>query len=454
MKVFTTVKLTQNREMTPEGYMLCRNAVLARTGEQIYGPGETPVKPGPDGRVRISRSADELFSDKTMASFNGKPLIRLHPRTPDGQLKFVDAASWKDLSGGILLNVRRGQGADDDLLLGDILVTDEQTIRLVRGGKPELSLGYDCDYFADPDKPGFGLQKNILGNHVAIVPAARCGSRCSIGDEADINQERPVKQNLVQRIAARLAAAFQSGNESDHSAALQELQATPTGDERTADCGAHEALAQHQQAFNDHAERNDAEHADFHRRLEALEGRNKAADDAARATADAQAAAARATADQALEARIVVETGAEAAVVKAATADSKLLAPVFQAAVSGAEVLKPGLQAPTFDEAAKPADTLAAIDGLRRKAVDAALDDPDTRAKLEAMAGGKKIESAALTVDEIRTTFNAAVALRKERNNAAPFKPATITAPAGGKKAPRSIADLNRLHAEHFGTQH
>jgi hypothetical protein len=70
--------------------------------------------------------------------------------------------------------VRRGTGADADVLLADMLITDAEGIQLIRSGKRAVSFGYDAHYRQIAD--GMGAQHNIRCNHVALVDEGRCGA--------------------------------------------------------------------------------------------------------------------------------------------------------------------------------------------------------------------------------------------------------------------------------------
>ncbi|MCT9017197.1 DUF2213 domain-containing protein, partial [Cupriavidus gilardii] len=71
MRHYTVHRLGPKRALTPEGFLLCEDVPVARTGEMLYGPGEVPVEPGPDGLIRISRTPDEVFRPETLASCIG-----------------------------------------------------------------------------------------------------------------------------------------------------------------------------------------------------------------------------------------------------------------------------------------------------------------------------------------------------------------------------------------------
>ena len=173
-RFYTTEQLGPKRSLTPEGFLLCEDVPLARPGEMIYGPDETPIEAGPDGITHITRTLDELFKPETLASFNGKPVTNEHPDED------VTPSNWKRYAVGVLLNVRKGTGDNEGLMVGDMLITDPETIEDIRGDKREVSLGYDADY--KKTGPGKGEQSNILGNHVALVERGRCGPRCAIHD--------------------------------------------------------------------------------------------------------------------------------------------------------------------------------------------------------------------------------------------------------------------------------
>ena len=57
----------------PEGYLLCLNVPVARTGMQEYLPEELglPAGSGPPGLIPVIRPEEEVFSKETIASFEG-----------------------------------------------------------------------------------------------------------------------------------------------------------------------------------------------------------------------------------------------------------------------------------------------------------------------------------------------------------------------------------------------
>ena len=189
----TVEQIGAKRHKTPEGFLVCEDVPIARTGWMIYGPNEVPVKTGDNGVAMIHRGPETLFHPETIASFIGKPVTDDHP--PSGE---VTPENWQQVSKGTVLNVRRGAGDDGDTLRADLLITDRDTIEAIDAGKREVSAGYEAEY--ETTGAGEGKQLNILGNHVALVERGRCGPRCAIGDHQSTTSP-PTKGS--QSMAAR-----------------------------------------------------------------------------------------------------------------------------------------------------------------------------------------------------------------------------------------------------------
>lgn len=200
MRIRTVVNLSEHLTKTPEGYLLCRDAALGRTGVMRYLPEEVSddITRGFAGKeVLVYRDDAEVFAPEALASFEGKPLTLDHPDED------VDPENWAELARGIVTNVHRGTGPASDLVLADILVTDAEAIAAIEGGLRELSCGYDAE--VERIRPGVGRQTHIRGNHVALVDHGRAGGRCKIKDE-DAMAKKP-KGTPWQRLRRWLDAA-------------------------------------------------------------------------------------------------------------------------------------------------------------------------------------------------------------------------------------------------------
>lgn len=66
----------------------------------------------------------------------------------------------------------------------------------------EISCGYDCLWAPDGDRY---IQRNIRGNHIAVVDRGRAGPRVSIHDSKPKGEKRMSKKSLLGKILAAFA---------------------------------------------------------------------------------------------------------------------------------------------------------------------------------------------------------------------------------------------------------
>jgi len=162
-----------------DGFLKVR-ARAARSGVYDYlgievDPRGTKFKP--NDVVKVYRPADEVFDKASLASFVGKPITNDHPTTA------VTAANWRDHARGSIF----GAVKDGDYVGFDLAFMDADTIAAVDAGKRELSNGYSCDLSIEdgvtPDGVAYqAVQRNIRGNHVALVDQGRAGPDCRVSD--------------------------------------------------------------------------------------------------------------------------------------------------------------------------------------------------------------------------------------------------------------------------------
>jgi hypothetical protein len=201
---FHTVEtISPNISKTAEGYLVCANVPIARVGPLNYAAGE--IEGFIDATV-AERAADDLFDPDTIASFEGKPVTVGHPRDRNGGIVFVDVDNWQLYSRGHAANVRPDR--ENGHLLADLVLTTGEAQQYVDAGIREVSAGYDAEY--EEFEPGKARQKNIRGNHIAIVLKGRCGAECAIIDEetAPEGQSVKLKSTKLQALLARFTDAF------------------------------------------------------------------------------------------------------------------------------------------------------------------------------------------------------------------------------------------------------
>ena len=465
---YVTEKLGPKQSLTPEGFLLCEEVPLARTGMMIYGPNETPIEAGPDGIVKIMREPEDVFTAETLASAQGKPVTNDHPDED------VTPSNWKDLCHGTMLNVRRGEGFMDDLMLGDLLITTPEGIEAVRGGKVEVSLGYEADY--DETGPGVGKQSNIIINHIALVDQGRCGPRCAISDAKPNLLRSGTMKTKGNRILDALMKAFKAKDAAEVEELAKKVGDEMEGGEGTeteggdthVHAGGGEGFVKDED-FQAHKSDTEGGLAELRKRIEALESAatgGKKADDA-EMSEEEKAAAEKKAADDATEAQKAEEAQQAARDEELPEAaldevpeelrenakkakDSAYLADSFQDTVAMAEILVPGIRIPTFDRAGKPGSEYKKICNFRRQALDLAYAQPATRATLDEVLGNKGLDTKNMTCDAVRTLFRSAASAQRASNNASATRKVGDQKPA--KVAPKSLAELNRINAAKYGS--
>lgn len=189
-------KLSPNMAKTPEGFLVCQNVPIARTGYQKYYAQELDENAEPNVVVNVYRSPDEVFSPATLASFEGKPVTNEHPSedvTPENYAKY---------SKGHVQHVRVGKGDDSDKIMADLYITDPELMQLIQDGKRDVSAGY---YAEDKeDKNGRICQTHIRGNHIAVVDEGRAGRSVSIRDSKN-RKKGDVSMSRKQRVKSIIA---------------------------------------------------------------------------------------------------------------------------------------------------------------------------------------------------------------------------------------------------------
>lgn len=388
------------RQRLGNGFLLCRDVPVARTGWMQYLPGETPIKTRDNHPVAyVKRGEDELFSPQTVGSLIAAAVTIEHPAAD------VTPQNVGSLGKGYCLDARRGDGDDRDVLLADLIITDPHAIERIEamdrtGRAVEVSLGYEADYFQT--EPGEGEQRNIIINHIALVDRGRCGPRCAIGDSdpdhptatkehsmpGATQGARPrVKLNEARaRVAEAVSALEDAESEEQEDAGVHvhvhTADADPGGRERTLDADTEARISGIESNVESMGE-TVLELSSLVRDFIAGGGKGR--------TADSEP---------------VPQEG-----------DSKALERGFQEFVSQAEVLVPGFKVPTFDSALPRAKTVDAMCAGRRAVLVQFSGSPEGKAVLSSVTGDE-LDLAQAPCDQVAIAFRSAAALRGAQNNA------------------------------------
>lgn len=466
---FHAEPIGEKRSRTPEGYLICHDVPLARTGFQDYGgweiedPAVTPAD-----KFRVERLDEHVFSPESVASWQGKAVTNDHPPallTPE-----TDGLHRR----GTMINPRRGEGDQKDLLLVDMIVTCSQLMRDIEAGKVEVSGGYDCDYFEVA--PGHLQQRGIVGNHGAVVDKGRCGARCAIGDEDKqlyewLNRAKALTRRRTMKVSDMIRRALKSGDQKVVDKALEVLDAEGeeegkveghsvhihVGGQGENAAGKEEPLPKGEDPMDVAPEWFKAHHKETGDRWGKMDAAMTELKDW-RGKVDAFMKGGRD--DEGVpEHNRQIEGGEMELEAPPGTAlndargakDSAFLADSFQETCAGAEVLAPGISLPQLDRNAAPAKTFDAICGLRRRALDHAMASTECKQAVLDCTGGRGIDTKKATCRDVRTTFRAVVAMRRAANAGGGRDVRnTYTPAATGVGGISSITELNAMNAKHY----
>lgn len=399
---FAPGKISTKQSLTPEGFLLCEEVPIARTGTMPYADGELKgLTAGSDGLVWITRTDEVLFHPDAIASFNGKPVTDGHPE------QMVSPLTWKGVAVGTAHNVRRGSGIFSDCLVADFLITDAEAIDEIQKGLREVSAGYDADY--EQLTAGRGFQRQIIGNHIALVKKGRCGPRCAIGDESMAD-----KSSWKDKVRDRLKAVFSNDEaqrimemipESDvpsiniySSAAAQDNGGVKTTDEGSVLKSVLEKLdaldarvTKLTTKDSDEDDKDDKKKTEDEDEDEEEDGKKKTEDGDDDGDDDKED-------------------------------HEQMTGDTFQKVSSMAEILSPGIEVKTCDSAVK----------CMRNVLGKAYTNDSSKKVIDLVLGGRKATFDKMPANVVKAIFNGSVALMKERNNSTTRDAAFTTARFAG----------------------
>lgn len=201
-------KVTENGRARFDG-------VFSRTGIFTYV--------NDDGSLRRElRPASEVFDPASLASLEMLPVVEDHPA--DGRI----GNDHKRAQGWTVDGVRR----DGENVVGSLLVTDPDLLAAMRGGKQELSVGYAVNYDATPGVDPVhgkydGVQRNIRGDHLAVVDFGRAGRDARVRMDSSIDKRYEIRADGTAH-AKSMPGSLTPGNHShtlgDKHMTLEEIQ--------------------------------------------------------------------------------------------------------------------------------------------------------------------------------------------------------------------------------------
>lgn len=167
MRILITERLSENKYIDNKGFLVCKDAIIARTGKQTYKMSDI-LDTDSDDEVDVDRPSTEVFSVETLASFENCPITYNHPSD------FVSPENFNDLAIGFVRDVKKAVIDGREVVTASLVFTNKEAIEDITSGRiKELSCGYDCDIKMNDN--GEYIQTNIRGNHIALCENGRAG---------------------------------------------------------------------------------------------------------------------------------------------------------------------------------------------------------------------------------------------------------------------------------------
>lgn len=168
-----------NRIKDGNGWVEIKGNPLSKEGVFDYSGAQISDQLIPDKIYKVYRPAQELSTQECMESFKLIPWTDEHAMLGE----YYTDPGYKGIEGVIGEEIYFEEG----YLKGNIKVFTQKLANLIEKGKKELSIGYNCVY--DIVSGVFNgqkydvIQRNIRGNHIALVNEGRSGSDVSVLDQ-------------------------------------------------------------------------------------------------------------------------------------------------------------------------------------------------------------------------------------------------------------------------------
>lgn len=204
------------REVDVNGFVRVLDNPISVEG--IYQYISPPGSPEQNKVYRVYRPAEELSREETLKSLYLKPIIDLHPDAI-GMLGNNPGAVTAE-EHGIHGVVSEKVYFKDGMVYADLMIHSSSLMdKIDITGIKELSAGYWANYDYTPGiwngQPYDAIQKDIIFNHVALVPEGRMGSSVSVQDSLpqpteEANMHDQAKLAELKQAVATLASLLEN----------------------------------------------------------------------------------------------------------------------------------------------------------------------------------------------------------------------------------------------------
>lgn len=169
-----------NREIDVNGFIHIKKNPISKVGVFPYMGKNISAECEPNKVYWVYRPAEELSKPETIESFRNIPIIDDHTMIGKGAMP----AERKGVDGVTGANVTQ----EGDFLFADLhIYSDTLKRKIDTNGKKELSMGYRVGYYEPANgtfngKPYDFIQRDLRGNHIALVQEGRMGKEVAVLD--------------------------------------------------------------------------------------------------------------------------------------------------------------------------------------------------------------------------------------------------------------------------------
>ena len=166
-----------SKTVDKNGYWFIPHNPISKVGVFQYLGSSISDECEPNKVYNVFRSGETLLASVPTWDNPPKPFINDHEMLGEGFTDIDDRPVQ-----GVITNPQY----EDGVLYSDITVYSEKLKEAIENGKKELSLGYFCKFekqsgIYDGESYDY-VQIDMVGNHIALVDAGRCGSDVKVFD--------------------------------------------------------------------------------------------------------------------------------------------------------------------------------------------------------------------------------------------------------------------------------
>lgn len=191
-------EMSTNRSSDVNGWIEIKGNPLSKVGVFPYLGSQISPELEPDKIYNVYRPEEELSDQETIDSFKLVPWTDEHAMLGSSDEGLLPAEK-KGIQGVVGEDVY----FEDGYLKGNLKVFSEKLANLIEDGKKELSIGYRCKYELVPGNYNGNsydaVQREIRGNHLALVQEGRSGPDVSVLDHfkfaLDTSELQKMKEN-------------------------------------------------------------------------------------------------------------------------------------------------------------------------------------------------------------------------------------------------------------------